>query len=137
MPLLHGINSEIRSTGEEGEVISMSQFRALMYLQHKTGTLNDLARWHELSPATLSRVVNTLVERGWVTRQRDVADRRQVILEITEEGKAAVHDIGMRAQNHLAEALTELSPEELETVDSALSALSRIVAARRDAIQKP
>ena len=131
LPLLHGVNSEIRASGDENFVISMSQFRALAYLRAKTATLNDIARWQEVSPATLSRMVTTLVERGWVERETDADDRRKINLRLTPSGLVVFEDIGMRTQEHLATALTELTSEELETVEKALNALARIAAVRR------
>lgn len=131
LPLLHGVNSEIRSSGDENFVISMSQFRALAYLRARTATVNDIARWQEVSAPSLSRMVNTLVERGWVERETDVDDRRKINLRITPSGLMIFEDIGARTQEKLATALTELTSEELETVEQALTALARIDAVRR------
>jgi len=39
-----------------------------------------------LKPATIAQTINSLEERGLVTRQRAEADRRQVLLQITSEG---------------------------------------------------
>ncbi len=34
-----------------------------------------------------SRLVSTLVERGWIERKEDEADRRRITLSLTEEGQ--------------------------------------------------
>jgi DNA-binding MarR family transcriptional regulator len=57
----------------------------------------EVARRLMTTPATLTTVVDTLERHGQVERRRDGADRRAVLLHITEAGRSLVqvtgHDI--------------------------------------------
>jgi len=68
--------------------LSATQFMALNSLPSAPQSIpiGDLARRLNLKPATIAQTINSLEERGLVTRQRAEADRRQVLLQITSEG---------------------------------------------------
>lgn len=74
-------------------------------------THSDLAKRCMITPATLTGVVSTLEKAGYVSRERDQADRRVVWLLLTESGELRAKQIGARfiAAN---DALTrDLDPE--------------------------
>lgn len=67
-----------------------------------------------LSQPALSRLVDRLVERGYVERRADPADRRGVRLSLTEDGRAKQLRIGRQHARSVARAVsTELDPDEL------------------------
>jgi len=49
----------------------------------------DLARATDTAPTLTGRVIETLVERGWVRRKRSEQDRREYVLELTAAGQRA------------------------------------------------
>jgi DNA-binding MarR family transcriptional regulator len=51
-------------------------------------TAVELARLENLQPQSLTRIIAELDERGLVTRRQDAADRRQILIAITDSGKA-------------------------------------------------
>lgn len=59
--------------------------------------LRDLARLSGTTRTAISSALNTLERAGLVARVRDTADRRLVRVELTEQGRARLHD-GMRDQ---------------------------------------
>lgn len=68
--------------------LSATQFMTLNTLPSAPNSIKigDLARRLNLKPATIAQTINSLEERGLVTRQRGEADRRQVLLHITPSG---------------------------------------------------
>ena len=48
----------------------------------------EVATQVHLSKATVTNITERLVKHGMLTRARAIADRRQVILHLTEEGRA-------------------------------------------------
>jgi DNA-binding MarR family transcriptional regulator len=67
-----------------------------------------------LSQPALSRMVDRLVERGFVERCPDPTDGRGVRLSLTQAGRDQQRQIGRRHAASVARALTaELSPDEL------------------------
>ena len=74
-------------------------------------TATQLARMLPVDAGRISRVVNTLVEKGLLRRRRQRDDRRVVMLRLTDEGAAVVAEIADRLREYfarLAEGLNEL-----------------------------
>lgn len=128
--LLHSLGGELRRLGTEQGPVTMAQFRSMALLNQGSRTLNALAAQHEVSAPTMSRLISTLVERGWVQREPDPADRRQVILSLTPTGERIWEGISCRGVEHLAEVLGALTEDELVGLERALGGLSRVVGAR-------
>jgi len=59
-------------------------------------TISSIARRLGIDPATVVRTVDSLEKRGLVERRRDKQDRRQVFVEFTTTGHAAL----MEAHQH-------------------------------------
>jgi DNA-binding MarR family transcriptional regulator len=69
--------------------ISASKLSVLGRL-HRAGaslTAVDLARQERLQPQSLTRIIAELDQRGLVARRPDAADRRQVLIDITPQGR--------------------------------------------------
>jgi DNA-binding MarR family transcriptional regulator len=113
---------------EVGEETTMPQFRVLSYLNDQPLTLSAIARLRRVSLQSAGDLVQTLVDRGWITRVADPNDRRQMLLHLTDAGreKYVTANSGMLAQ--LTPYLAELTPEELAAVEIALPALHRVLA---------
>ena len=59
-------------------------------------TISSIAAKLGLDPATVVRTVDSLEKRGFVARQRDKQDRRQVFINFTETGHSSL----MEAHQH-------------------------------------
>ena len=76
--------------------------------------MGELHRHVLLSQPALSRMVDRLVERGYIERCPDPADGRGVRLSLTDAGRDRQHQVGRRHAASVTRALTaELSPDEL------------------------
>lgn len=76
--------------------------------------IGELHRHVLLSQPALSRMVDRLVERGFVRRWADPSDRRGVRLSLTGAGRDIQRHIGRQHARSVARAVTaELSGEEL------------------------
>jgi DNA-binding MarR family transcriptional regulator len=47
----------------------------------------ELARITDTAPTLTGRTVDTLIEHGWVRRQRNTEDRREYMIDLTASGK--------------------------------------------------
>ena len=74
--------------GEEG--ISFTQYRILYYLHLGRSMQSDLAFRLSVSKQSVTRIVDTLVEKHYLTRRSDPEDRRRVIHTITAKGERAL-----------------------------------------------
>lgn len=112
---------------EVDEAATMPQFRVLAYLHDQPMSLTALAKMRRVSLQSAGELVQSLVTRGWVTRTPHPADRRQSILELTDEGRANFARVQQRMQEQLTIYLAALSESELQTVQAALVALLRVI----------
>ena len=126
LPLLNQVvAADVRR--EAGEETTMPQFRVLGYLATGPSTLSALARRRRVSLQAMGELVQTLVERGWISRAPDPSDRRQSLLQLTEQGRSHYERATSRMLHHLTPLLSELSAEELGAVRVALAALHRVL----------
>ena len=94
--------------------LTVSQFAALRALQgFENGcTMSELAEAARQISATMTGIVDRLVERGVIDRQRDPADRRSVRISLTEDGTELLETIRQQKRVRLRQFLAELSPSE-------------------------
>ena len=88
--------------------------------------LGELNRHVLLSQPALSRMVDRLVERGFVQRRADPADRRGVRLSLTTAGRDVQRRVGRRHARDVARAVTaRLSTDELRQLETLCWKLAR------------
>ena len=94
--------------------LTQGQIRALFTIDVKgEATAGELARAAELSPASVSTMLDHLERDGIVERRRSDHDRRVVVVTLTESGRALLADKRERWRARGAEALAGLSDDEL------------------------
>jgi DNA-binding MarR family transcriptional regulator len=102
--------------------MKMRQLMLLSYLRAGAPALQQHlceALW--LDPNNCVLLLNELEDMGYVERRRDPADRRRHVVELTDEGHAAL-ERAERAQESIGEEMfAALSDEERATVRSLLS----------------
>jgi len=76
--------------------------------------LSTLAELLHLDLSSVSRQVATLVEEGWVSRERDPADSRAWLLELTATGRDVLARVRAGRVHRLRELLPDWSDGELE-----------------------
>jgi len=82
--------------------------------------VKDLAARTALDPSTVSRAVAALVRSGLVRRDADPSDGRASMLELTEQGQAALDDAYRRYDTLITEALAGWSPAEIAAFSTML-----------------
>jgi DNA-binding MarR family transcriptional regulator len=94
--------------------LTQGQIRALFTIDVKgEATAGELAKAAELSPASVSTMLDHLERDGIVERRRSDHDRRVVVVTLTESGRALLADKRERWRARGAEALAGLSDDEL------------------------
>jgi DNA-binding MarR family transcriptional regulator len=111
---------------------SLSQMRVLRELSDKSITLSELAERRFVTRQAASLQVQGLVEKGWVRRIPHATDRRQAILQITDEGLAHWLEARHALVDYFADLFEQLTPDEFGAVREALPALSDILTHSRD-----
>jgi DNA-binding MarR family transcriptional regulator len=108
----------------EGNEVSATQYRALASLAQR-GPRNASVLSEELGvgrPAT-TKLTDRLVKRKLIRRRAHPDDRRQVILEVTDQGRDVVRAVQACRRRKLRRVLAELEPDAREALTSDLPAL--------------
>ena len=111
---------------------------AALYAASGTATLTvaDLAEQIGRSPSATSRVVSSLEARGLLTRQEEVADRRQRTLQVTAEGSALLAMIDRARADQFLAVVRPLPPSERALIAMGVAALASRALTRRGRLIK-
>jgi DNA-binding MarR family transcriptional regulator len=104
--------------------LTMSQLKVLflLYAEHHA-SMTRLAEALHVTLATVTGIVDRLVEHGWIVRDEDDRDRRIVLCALTADGVAIAEQLQQAGTSHLARLLEQLSAAELRLVAAGLEAL--------------
>jgi DNA-binding MarR family transcriptional regulator len=126
---LRGRDQHRRAGGE----LSHHHIRALMHLAKESEiTAGCLAKNAELSPASMTAMLDQLEEWGLVARRRSLEDRRQVLVTLTDKGREkmeakreAWHDKFLAAVGEHSDAELDAAVRVMRTVGGFLDTLGR------------
>jgi DNA-binding MarR family transcriptional regulator len=106
--------------------MTLAQFRILVVLS-ESGPLRsgDLAERVGVHQSTLTRTANRLVDAGFITREVGSASRREVIVDLTGEGRALVLDVMARRRRELARILHGAGVADRRVIVRGLRAFAR------------
>ena len=106
------------------EQLSFAQFGLLFALSgYEELSASELAQAAELTPATVTQILDAVVELGLVQRTRAESDRRIVTCKLTEVGRTLVHDRRKRWEALWTRALADFSTDELTAATAVLARL--------------
>ena len=109
--------------GQPAALPSPGHFPLLFMLTEGPHNLSELADKHNVALPTMSKTISTLSNHGFVRRSQSEEDRRRVVIELTDAGRALLAQITEKAVAHLATVLGELSSEERRKLVEGLSVL--------------
>jgi DNA-binding MarR family transcriptional regulator len=125
--LARRLRAQRTASGLTEAVLSETQLAALSALEvHHAMTPGELAEHEKVQPPSMTRVIAVLEERDLVLRSPHLTDRRQVILTVTEEGRAVVQRVRLRKDAWLARRLAELTADEMATLEAAVPILEKL-----------
>jgi len=104
---------------------SFAQYQLLFALGDGEGlSSGELAHAADLSPATVTQMLDALVEQGFVSRVRSETDRRIVTCALTDSGRELIARRRALFQSTWNDALAEFSPAELGIAASVLERIA-------------
>ncbi len=107
--------------------VTPGQYSVLSVIdRHKAMTPRDLAAHEKVQPPSMTRTLALLEELGLVQRDEHPTDRRQVLISLTDEGRTAVKETRRRRDRWLAQRLSELGPEDRQTLARAAKILAEV-----------
>jgi DNA-binding MarR family transcriptional regulator len=94
---------------------SFAQYQLLFALADRDGlSAGELAAAAELSPATVTQMLDSLVEHGLVSRSRSSHDRRIVSCSLTAAGRGLIAERRAALEQSWVAALTDIPDDQLE-----------------------
>ena len=116
----------IRAERAEGEVAD-NQRSVLFYLyENGAQSLGAVAAHDRVTPPSMNRTVNGLLERGYVTRETSTEDARRVSIELTDTGRTFVKETRRRRDAWFASRLAKLTPDERAALEAAGPVLRKL-----------
>jgi DNA-binding MarR family transcriptional regulator len=106
--------------------ISATQYRILYYLHLGHTIQSDLAFQLAVSKQSVTRIVDTLVDRRYLTRRVDPIDRRRVIHAITAKGERTLARTDQILEKYLMFILQDLDDDgDIESAKEGLRLIGR------------
>lgn len=118
---------------EERFHLTLPQFYTLLHLHQTPGEckMSDLADATHQSAASLTGVVDRLLEKKLVERRRDIGDRRQVMVVVTPQGRTLIAEIKQARYEQIQAALAHLDGANIDLLlrllDSVLMGMLKVL----------
>lgn len=110
---------------ETDQELSAHQASILDHLDDVEPTnVGELALHMDVTPSTMSIAARRLVRQGYIRRQRDPADRRRVLLRLTEAGVRVKSQKSVLDPERVEALLDQLDPGERDDALRGLSLLA-------------
>ena len=120
------LSRRMRLERVDGDV-SDGQLSVLFVLaKHGPQTLTSLSEHDRVSPPSMNRTVNRLVESGLVARDSSPDDGRKVLISLTAQGDEIVRETKRRRAAWFSRHLAQLTPAQRDAIYAATSALSEL-----------
>jgi DNA-binding MarR family transcriptional regulator len=111
---------------QDENFLIVPHFRLLWILRHHACSLSELAEKQAVSLPTMSNSVSILEDKGWVARNRSDEDRRKVVIELTDAGRAVLEEAGRHAEARISQLLASIHEHDREVLSAGLTILREI-----------
>lgn len=113
-----GIAKRVEKELQAALGLSLPQFMLLMSIKYgEKCSQAQIAKARGLTEAAVSRMMDTVLEKKLATRVENPNNRRERILELTDEGKITAGKSMKIAENVVEEIFFGLSSDERKTLD--------------------
>ena len=86
----------------------------------------DLAELMNVSPPSMTRLVEIMTEAGWIVRDRDPSDQRALLLVLTPVGQKTLDTLRIESASVLSGDLADLTDAERAALEAALPILRKL-----------
>ena len=110
-------SAEIKQFG-----LTLNEWRVGATLRHQPSQrLSEVAEHTSIDASTLSRLIDTMVQRGLVIRERSAEDARAIALRLTPSGEAIIDKVIPLAQLYERVALAGVPAEQVHMLREILT----------------
>jgi DNA-binding MarR family transcriptional regulator len=112
---------------ESGSEITRTEAGVLFTLSRGPRRITELAEVEGLAQPTVTLLIKTLEQRGWVKRDRLADDGRVVLLSLTRAGSAALRAFRAQVSAALRADMEAMSDQQIAALEDATEALGALV----------
>lgn len=110
-----------RNFSQVVEGITVDQKLILQYIEANPGLKqSEIAAMVFKDNASLTRMIELMVQKGFLQRSPNAEDRRTNNIEITPKGKEVLEKLGPVITKNRAQAFAGVTPEELDQLERTL-----------------
>lgn len=124
-PVWNTVRSHLRAVAAEEFGMTVEQFHSLRLIRRGYRTASEIAQAKQISRPAVSQAVETLVQKGLISRRQSQDDRRYVQLELTEEGARTLDQIFGQTRRWMASRMDSLSQEDLQVLSNGMAVLGQ------------
>jgi DNA-binding MarR family transcriptional regulator len=128
--LLLEIGKKFREMYKEDPDISISHVSLhtlKLVAEKKDPTMKDIADHLDITPPSVTAIIDPLVEARYLLRDLDKTDRRIIRLAITQKGSELLKKCLGQARKKLTSILDKMEEEEVDNLYSGLTHLLKII----------
>ncbi len=107
--------------------VSRTEVGVMRAVSLRPRRITELAAGEGVTQPAITRVVNRLGERGWVTRESDPRDGRVVIVRLTSAGRTVFERLRGEYRALVHEEMATLDDEDVETLARAVDVLDELI----------
>ena len=115
-----------RSIADVEDTVTLPQFRTLVVLDGNGEiTLQRLAEILDVTSSTAVRMIDRLLAAGLATRRDNPANRRQVLLGLTADGRALVRRVTTKRRREISKIVSKIPSGQRSDLIEALHQFAR------------
>ncbi|MFJ5675622.1 MarR family winged helix-turn-helix transcriptional regulator [Streptomyces sp. NPDC093097] len=114
-----------RSLAATEDTVTLPQFRLLVTLSvHDDTNLSAVAELLGVNPSTAMRMIDRLTTAGLTKRHPNPANRRESLIQLTEDGRRIVDEVTARRRAEIATIVSHMDPAHGQALIDALTAFA-------------
>ncbi len=125
------LNSKIMNRNIMFKELSIppSHMKVIFYLMNNgPSSVSKIANDLVISKPNMTPIIDNLIAEGYAVRYDDPNDRRIIIIETTEKAHTFLRQKRQETVQYLSDKLSALSSEDVNTLESILPTLNKIIA---------
>lgn len=108
--------------------MNLTQQKVLLVIaQSEQVTMTFLSRMLAMEKGSMTSVVDKLIHMGYLTRERNPEDRRQVLIQFTASGQTVAAQLGIDLEAHLQRKFDALNEAEQTAFSSAINTFQMVI----------
>jgi MarR family transcriptional regulator, organic hydroperoxide resistance regulator len=118
-----------------GLSLTIAQVKSLFFISNAVEVnFRKLAAALKVTPSNVTGIIDRLVEQDLVSRTENPADRRMLMLKLTDKGENLIVNLREQRTTQMTAILTQMTQAELDEVSRGTTILSRAVEGYSDQI---